>query len=165
MANILIIGYGNPDREDDGIAWHLLRRLAEHLGRPGPGPDNDGLDELGRSPDLVFVLQLLPEIAETLASYDYACFIDAHTGAYEEAIRFEPIEAAFQPSPFTHHLTPKTCLTLAQALYGHAPEGLVVSVRGYQFGFANTLSPETASLADQAFERIVAWLENPGRID
>lgn len=159
MDNTLIIGYGNPDREDDGVAWHILQKLADHLNRPAPGPENDGLDELGQSPDLVFVLQLMPEIAEVLASYDRVCFIDAHTGAYDEEIRLEQARPEFQPSPFTHHLTPQTCLTLAGALYGQAPQGLVVSVRGYQFGFKHTLSPATAALAEEAFRRIVDWLE------
>ena len=158
MTKILIIGYGNPDREDDGVAWHILRRLALYLGRPAPDLENDGLDELGHSPDLVFVLQLMPELAETLADYDYVCFIDAHTGAYEEDIRFAPIEAEFQVSPFTHHLTPQTCLVLANTLYGHAPKGLVVSVRGYQFGFSHVLSPQTASLVEQAGAHLIAWL-------
>lgn len=160
MDNTLIIGYGNPDREDDGVAWHILQKLANHLNRPAPGPENDGLGDLGQSPDLVFVLQLMPEIAEVLAGYDHVCFVDAHTGAYDEDIRLEQVQAEFQPSPFTHHLTPQTCLTLAGALYGHTPQGLVVSVRGYQFGFKNSLSPATAALAEEAFQRIVAWLDS-----
>lgn len=160
MDNTLIIGYGNPDREDDGVAWHILQKLAGHLNRPAPGPENDGLDDLGQSPDLVFVLQLMPEIAEVLAGYDHVCFVDAHTGAYDEDIRLEQVQAEFQPSPFTHHLTPQTCLTLAGALYGQTPQGLVVSVRGYQFGFKNSLSPATAALAEEAFRRIVAWLDS-----
>jgi len=101
----------------------------------------------------------MPEIAETLAGYDYACFIDAHTGAYDEELRVAEVRAEYQPSPFTHHLTPETCLTLAGALYGHAPQGLIVSVRGYQFGFSNTLSPATAALADRATQQILAWLD------
>ncbi len=159
MAKILIIGYGNPDREDDGVAWHVLKKLAAGLGRPAPDLENDGLDELGQSPDLVFMLQLTPEMAETIAGYDYVCFVDAHTGAYEEDLRLETITAEFQASPFTHHLTPQTCLVLAQTLYDRAPEGIIVSVRGYRFGFEHTLSPETARLAQEAAARIMAWLQ------
>ena len=159
MTKILIIGYGNPDREDDGVAWHILQALAEALDRPAPTLENDGLDRLGQSPDLVFVLQLTPELSEIFAQYDYVCFIDAHTGAYEEDVRFEQLEAAFQASPFTHHMTPQTCLVLAQTLYGRAPEGVVVSVRGYAFGFSRELSPATAALAEEASIRIKSWLD------
>jgi len=54
-------------------------------------------------------------------------------------------------------MTPQTCLTLTQTLYGRTPEGVVISIRGYQFGFAHTLSPATAKLAGEAVERILAW--------
>ena len=30
--NTLFIGYGNPDRQDDGVAWHVLTGIANQLG-------------------------------------------------------------------------------------------------------------------------------------
>ena len=162
MGKALIIGYGNPDREDDGVAWHILRQVAERLGRPVLDQAIDGLEHLEGSPDLLCLLQVDPELAEIIADYDRVCFVDAHTGAYPEDIRFEKIEAEFQASPFTHHMTPQTCLTLAETLHGHAPQGAVVSVRGYRFGFSPTLSPATAELAEAATERIIAWLSSEG---
>jgi Ni,Fe-hydrogenase maturation factor len=100
----------------------------------------------------------MPEIAEILAAYDKVCFVDAHTGAYAEDVNVIPIRAEFQTSPFTHHLTPETCLVLTRTAFGRAPEGIVVSVRGYRFGFTHTLSPETALLAEAAVDKILAWL-------
>ncbi len=160
MGKTLIIGYGNPDREDDGVAWHILNRVAERLGLPAPGQDIDDLQHLAGTTDLLCLLQLDPELAEVIAEYDRICFVDAHTGAYREDIRFEAIEGKYQASPFTHHLTPETCLALAEALHGYAPQGIVVSVRGYQFGFVHALSPATAKLAETAAERIMAWLSS-----
>jgi hydrogenase maturation protease len=158
LSKILIIGYGNPDREDDGVAWHILDRLAERLGRPEPAQAAESLEHSGGAPDLLCLLQLDPDLAETAADYDRVCFVDAHTGAYAEDIRIEEIAGQFQTSPFTHHMTPETVLALAATLRGRAPQAIVVSVRGYQFGFAHALSPATAQLADAATERIMAWL-------
>jgi hydrogenase maturation protease len=120
--------------------------------------------ERGQSLDLLFVLQLTPELADLMADYDTVCFVDAHTGDYPEELRFESIPAEFQTSPFTHHMTPQTCLVLAKTLHGHAPQGIVVSVRGYQFGFSHTLSPQTAALAGEAIQRISTWLGSIGPI-
>jgi hydrogenase maturation protease len=160
-ARVLIIGYGNPDREDDGVAWHILHRLAERWGRAAPPlAESTGLSQMDESPALLAVLQLTPELAEDVARYDDVCFVDAHTGAYDEEIRFQEISSDFQTSPFTHHLTPESCLFLAATLYGHAPRARVLSVRGYRFGFARTLSAETAALAEQAVERLMGWLQN-----
>jgi hydrogenase maturation protease len=157
---VLIIGYGNPDREDDGVAWHILKNLATRLGQPEPSQDLDSLHHYGEAPDLLCVLQLDPDMAEIIADYDRVCFVDAHTGTYQEEIRFERIEGEFQSSPFTHHMTPETCLILAETLFGQTPQAIVVSVRGYQFGFSHELSIETAALAEEATDRIIAWLSS-----
>jgi hydrogenase maturation protease len=158
MVKVLIVGYGNPDREDDGVAWHILRGIAERLGRTAPDFETGGLDQLGQSPDLLFVLQLTPELAALIADYDYVCCVDAHTGDYPEDLRFDSIKAGYQTSPFTHHMTPQTWLMLAETLHGHTPQAIVVSVRGHQFGFSHTLSTQTALLAEKAVIRIALWL-------
>ncbi len=158
MKRILIIGYGNPNREDDGVAWHILEKLAAHFDVPlSPALAADEF-EPDRYPHLVFELQLFPEMAETMAQYDAVCFVDAHTGAFEEDVRAVKLDPHFQMSPFTHHLTPESCLVIAQTLYGHAPQGLLVSVRGYHFGYKTKLSAQTAALADEAAERIIEWV-------
>jgi hydrogenase maturation protease len=159
MKKILIIGYGNPNREDDGVAWHILEKLATHFDVPlSPALAADEF-EPDRYPHLVFELQLFPEMAETMTDYDYVCFVDAHTGAYEEEVRVVTIDPHFQASPFTHHLTPESCLVIAQTLYGHAPQGLMVTVRGYYFGYKTELSEQTTAHADEAKARIIEWVE------
>ncbi|HEY3288745.1 MAG TPA: hypothetical protein VGK87_01325 [Anaerolineae bacterium] len=168
MSKCLVIGYGNPDREDDGVAWHILRILGQRFGRIGKtdAPDDDiaaidfgALEHRDDVPDLLGELQLTPEIAETIKDYDRVCFVDAHTGAYPNDVNVSPLQAQFQISPFTHHMTPETCLELAKTAYGRAPSGLVISVRGYQFGFEHRLSAQTAALANEAVEKIIAWIK------
>ncbi|HEY3342382.1 MAG TPA: hydrogenase maturation protease [Anaerolineae bacterium] len=167
MSKSLVIGYGNPDREDDGVAWHIVRRLAVRFGRLDASAPTESILDLDvgepllsdNAPDLMAELQLMPEIAEKIAAYDKVCFVDAHTGAYANDVNVEHPRAEFQNSPFTHHITPQTCLILTQTAYGRAPEALVVSVKGYKFGFALGLSPQTAQLADEAVETILTWLK------
>lgn len=157
MKRTLIIGYGNFDRQDDGVAWHVLAEVARRLGCAVPlsseeeFPTNDG------APDFVFELQLTPELAETVAQYERVCFVDAHTGAVPHDVNVSEIAAEFQASPLTHHLTPQSLLTFAQTLYDARPEAILVSVRGYQFGFERTLSSLTAQLAQQAAEVVAKW--------
>ncbi len=155
----LIIGYGNFDREDDGVAWHILAALAGRLGYEVPQAPEEGMEPQGSEVDFLFRLQLTPEIAETVSAYDRACFVDAHTGAVPDDLHVERLEAQFQASPFTHHMTPETCLSIAETLYGKRPEAILVSVRGYQFGFERSLSSQTANLAGQAVEEIWKWLK------
>ena len=68
------------------------------------------------------------------------------------------LKGEYQHSPFTHHMTPSTCLAMAQTLYGGSPEAILVSVRGYEFGFTQSLSARTELLVEQAAQIIYAWL-------
>jgi hydrogenase maturation protease len=154
----LIIGYGNADRQDDGVAWHVLAALRHRLGKPAPEEEGEAFEPEGENPDFLFALQLMPEMAETLADYQRICFVDAHTGSVPEEIHIRQLKAEYQRSPFTHHMTPETLLALCTQLYAQTPQAVLVSLRGYQFGFEHTLSPQTQALVEPAAQEILAWL-------
>jgi len=168
---ILLLGYGNVDRQDDGVAWHILAHVSKQIDRPANTAETGSVDShepfqlTGENPDFLFVLQLTPELAETVAQFDRVCFVDAHTGNIEEDIRFQKIEGQFQSSPFTHHLTAQTLLVLAETLYGKKPEAFLLSVRGFEFGFSQDLSLATGQLSLQAAQTLVSWIRKSILID
>jgi hydrogenase maturation protease len=151
----LIVGYGNPYRTDDGVGYHVLKEVAQRLGRRPLAPDEDGLDALGAEVDLLCLRQLMPELAEMLGSYDLVIFVDAHTGAYDEVLRCVPVEPDYVPSAFTHHMRPESLLGLATAFSSDVPRGCLFSVRGYDFDLGEELSDRTGSLVEQVTQRIL----------
>ena len=157
MKKLLILGYGNPDREDDGVAWHILSALTSRMGLALPDSYEE---EFSQSPriDFSFALQLTPEMAEDIHGYEYVCFVDAHTGNIPEPIRLIEVESEFQASPFTHHLTPQSLLSMCETIYGSKPEATLLSVRGHRFLFSRQLSEETARLIPQAVDLIWKWM-------
>lgn len=157
MKSLLILGYGNPDREDDGVAWHILRAIALRRGLPAPASYENDFAEDDRL-DLAFYLQLTPEMAEDISAYGYVCFVDAHTGSIPEPVRLTQVESEFQASPFTHHLTPQSLLSLCQTIYGKKPDAALLSVLGHRFLFTRELSEETAALVPEAVELIWDWM-------
>jgi hydrogenase maturation protease len=157
LKKLLIIGYGNPDREDDGVAWHILCALTVKLGLPAPDSYEEEFPQNEKF-DFSFYLQLTPEMAEDIAGYEYVCFVDAHTGNIPEEVRLIDVESDFQRSPFTHHLTPQSLLSICESLYESKPEAILLSVRGYRFLFSRELSEETTSLVPQAVDLIWEWL-------
>ncbi|HVP20681.1 MAG TPA: hydrogenase maturation protease [Anaerolineaceae bacterium] len=161
IPSTLIIGYGNPDRQDDGVAWHVLALLAEHFGYPKPDDGEVEFFPAGQNPDLLFSLQLTPEMVETISRYDRVLFIDAHTGEIAQEINIERLESRFQTSPLTHHLTPQTLLSLVSTLYQKDPQAILVSIRGFEFEFSHDLSPQTAALAPKAAGLIEDWWDRP----
>jgi len=159
LKKILIIGYGNPDREDDGVAWHILRAVCVALDLPAPVSYEDEFPQ-HEQVDFSFHLQLTPEMAEDIAAYEYVCFVDAHTGNIPEEVRLIGVESDFQRSPFTHHLTPQSLISICESLYKNKPEAVLLSVRGYKFLFSRELSEETTKLVPQAIELIWGWLRS-----
>ena len=159
MKKTLIIGFGNIDRQDDGVAWHVLQRIAQRLNRLASTNDEIEFELVGLNPELVYVLQLTPELADTIAGFECICFIDAHTGRIEQELLLSPLLAGYQNSPFTHHMTPETLLSLTSTLYHKAPQATLASIRGYEFNFSRDLSARTDQLADQAVNQIIKWLD------
>jgi hydrogenase maturation protease len=157
LKRTILLGYGNPDRQDDGVAWHVLREVATRLGLSAPSSPDDEFSSTDNL-DFLFSLQLTPEMAEDLAGYERICFVDAHTGNITEEVRLIAVESEFQHSPFTHHLTPQSLISMCETIYGHKPEAVLLSVRGYVFGFERDLSPATRNLIDKALELILPWL-------
>ena len=160
MKKKLILGFGNLDREDDGVAWHVLNRLSSQFNfHLDDCPEEEPISIAGHL-DILFLLQLSPELAETISNYERVCFVDAHTGSMPEPLRISPVQACFQASPLTHHMTPQTIICLAQEVYKALPEAILVSVLGYQFEFHRQLSPQTDLLANQAVSDILKWINN-----
>lgn len=155
--NTLFIGYGNPDRQDDGVAWHVLAGIANQLGIKTSSLWEEPLPSTPEA-DFIFQLQLTPELAQDLTAYDRVCFVDAHTGKIPTNVQMVHVAPEYQTSPFTHHLTPEMLLSMCESLFNHKPEAILVSVRGYQFGFETELSPFTKSLVNEAVARTVGWL-------
>lgn len=164
LKKLLILGYGNPDREDDGVAWHILRALTIKLGLDSPSSYEDEFPEFALI-DFAFYLQLAPEMAEDISEYKYVCFVDAHTGNIAEPVRLIHVESEFQASPFTHHLTPQSLLSLCETIYKKKPDAALLSVLGHRFLFSRQLSEETAALVPQAVQLIWDWMNSKNILD
>lgn len=127
LTPVLVIGYGNGLRADDGVGPEAARRLAAEE-RPGVV--------------VIAAHQLLPEHAEALSAAQRAIFVDAT--AVGEPGRIET--RGLQPDPGAdagrlHEVSPQTLLALAQGLYGRAPTATLLTVCGYSFAHSETLSP------------------------
>lgn len=156
MKTTLIIGFGNVYRRDDGVGYATLNAVRERLGRPPLEVDDDGFDDLGHEVDTILLHQLVPELAENVAPYDRVIFVDAHVGHVPDLIYEEELDVCYRSATVTHTLHPCSVLALCEQLHGHAPQGILLSIRGYDYEFGEGLSDETAALVPQAADRILA---------
>lgn len=153
----LIIGYGNMDRGDDGVAFAVINELRRQTGTKILEEGDTGLDDLGHTSDSVFIPQLVPEMIEIVAGYDAVVFVDAHVGDDLEDLNFCAVVPEYVSSPFTHHMTPPAFMAFLKTLYQCEPRAHLVSIRGHEFDFTRTLSPGTRVLVEPAV-RIIRGL-------
>ncbi len=158
MARTLVIGYGNPSRNDDGVGLAVVNHLRQRLGQKTLDETTDGFDELGDEPgdelDTLFLQQLTPELAETVAAYDRLILVDAHTGAYPDLVHQSELSPRHDPAMVSHILKPDHLLALALQFCGKAPRAELISVRGFDFNFGETLSQQTAQGVAQVVQHI-----------
>jgi hydrogenase maturation protease len=168
MMRTLVLGFGNLDRRDDGVAFEVINGLRRRLGQAplaegAPGPEGPlGLEGPGGSVAAVFLPQLGPELVDEAAAYDQVVFVDAHVQPELADLDWAQVQPEFTSQAFSHHLTPQTFLAWVQALYQRQPAGHIVSVRGHDFDFGRGLSPAAAAQVDPAVERILRLAAGPG---
>lgn len=124
---VLILGYGNILRRDDGVGWAAVRRLKDQL-----------------PPDFASVLtlpQLLPELAESVSRADLVIFIDADFQLAPGKVKKRIIRhRKSRNKTIGHHQTPDEILRLARDLYHCSPRAILFSVGGSDFSFGCKLS-------------------------
>lgn len=157
----LIVGYGNPYRRDDGVAFYILNGVRRRLGLAELERDDDGEDGLGHPVDSLLLRQLVPELVGLLEDYQRVVFLDAHAGVIPEEVRVVPVREDLSPQAVSHHMSPGMVLALAREATGRAPEAYLVSVKGTDFDFGTELSAECARRADAALETVMGLLEAP----
>ena len=160
MSRTLVIGFGNIDRQDDGVAFDVVNAVRQHRGQKPLSADETGMEALGAQVDSIFCLQLAPDLLDVAEPYDRLVFVDAHVQPDAEDVYCVPVQPEYASATFTHHMTPALFLALLQVLRGREPEGWIVSVRGHQFDFEQGLSPETEQMVSPAVRAVVRLLED-----
>lgn len=139
---LLLIGFGNPGRGDDGLGPAFARRI---LARALPGTSVE-ID-----------YQLTVEHALMISAAQTVVFADAALDA-ENAFYFRAIEEQSGGTLGSHSVSPDAALSLSRLLFGAAPEGFVLGLRGEAFGeMAEGLSAMAQASLDEAEAFFVAW--------
>jgi hydrogenase maturation protease len=142
-GSVLVIGYGNPQRGDDGVAWKVLDSLRATQPRPDAPPLR-----------LKRVHQLAPELADPASRARAVIFVDARADASPGTVSCEPVTPGTGTGSLTHSLSPQAVLLYAERLFGHVPRAAVVTVGGTSFDHGDELSPEALRAVPKASRRI-----------
>ena len=139
--DVLVIGYGNTLRGDDGIGPAVAEDVAA-LGLPGVR--------------VIVAHQLTPELAAEMTGVRHVVFVDSTIRG--EGVRVVRIESEPASTVMTHAADPRGLMALCEVLEECRPEAWLVTAAGVDFGFREGLSPtgrENARRALASVERLV----------
>lgn len=144
-TRILLIGYGNPGRLDDGLGPALADALSRR-GIPGLAVDSD--------------YQLTVEDAEAVARHETAILADA-AAAGPEPFAWHEVTEEEESGFTTHSVQPGQLLGLARNLFGAKTRLYVLGIRGYRFSdFGEGLSKQAQENLAAAGGFVEEWIRN-----
>jgi hydrogenase maturation protease len=142
---VLLLGFGNPARGDDGLGPALCREAASWR-LPGLTVECD--------------YQLGIEDAVDLSQHRAVIFADAAASG-PEPFGFRPLRPARSLSFSSHAASPGEVLLLCRRLFRAAPKATLLSIRGYDFGhFCERLSPRAGRNLEQALRFLRQHLQS-----
>jgi hydrogenase maturation protease len=138
-TSILVIGYGNPLRQDDGVGQRVAQTVARW-----------------QVPNVhaIALHQLTPDLAEQMAEADLVIFVDAEVRSHGSDVQLHPIALAETGTLINHTCDPSTLLAITQALYQTHPRAWSVLIPGTAFEFGHPLSPMAENGIETALEII-----------
>lgn len=145
LDRVLIIGYGNTLRGDDGAGVVAAERLAA---------------QLGDRADVLTSHQLLPEMACDMDRYAKVVFVDATIDAAPGQVTVTPVDNQTDShGPTAHHLTPARLLVMVRHLFGVSVNGYIVAVGVGSMALGESLSPAVERALPEMIRRIVELIE------
>jgi hydrogenase maturation protease len=151
-APVVVIGYGNVLRGDDGAGPAAAELLREALPQ--------------QVAEVLSVHQLLPELSQRVSRSRLAIFIDADWNRPAGEVHAKTVEPGRTGrKAIGHHQSPENLLTMAAALYSHAPRAILFQVGAADFGFRQGLSHPVkeaiARLVRQVADTVIEAAANP----
>jgi hydrogenase maturation protease len=136
---ILVIGYGNTLRSDDGVGPRVAEAVAA-LNLPGVRT---------LSCDL-----LTPELADPVSRVRLAIFVDAAVD-FPREVRLRELVPAESSQVMAHAASPRTILALARDVFGRCPKAWWLTIPAEHLELGEQLSP----LASRGFSEAMIQLQ------
>jgi len=148
MKKILVYGYGNPGRQDDGLGILLAQKI-EKWAR------DQGYDNINTDTNY----QLNIEDAYNLNNYDIVVYADASIEEIDD-FKFETIKPVINPAFSMHSVSPEFVIGLCQEMYNKIPEVYLMHIKGYKWEFMVDLTEAAQENLEKAFLSLKDTISN-----
>ena len=140
---ILLYGYGNPGRQDDGLGNAFINDIEEWVKK-------QGLE--GFSFDSNYQLNI--EDALEISNYDLVVFVDASVEEIEDFC-ISKVDASTKVTFTTHAASPGYVVGLCKKMYNKAPVTLLLHIKGYEWKLDEGLTEK----AKQNLEKAIIYFK------
>ena len=134
---LLVIGYGNTLRSDDGAGPRVAEAL-EQMNLPEVRTLSCPL--------------LSPELAEPVSEAERVVFVDAAVATRK--VELSPVAPASSSQLMAHAAEPATVLALARDVFGHAPQAWMLTLPVENMQIGEKLSARTERAVGRATRKI-----------
>ncbi len=144
---ILIYGYGNPGRQDDGLGVLLTDMVEEWK-------TQNGFETIETDSNY----QLNIEDAANIAEKDIVIFADASQENID-SIDFTIVEPSAEVNFTMHTCSPSFVLHLCKDIYDKIPQTFLLHIKGYEWELKEELTEKARENLDKAFQFLIKKLE------
>ncbi len=149
---VLIYGYGNPGRMDDGLGNELVNAL-EHWSK------KNNIDYVEFDSNY----QLNIEDAYDISTKDVVIFVDASKEDIDDFV-LTKINENSNLSFTSHEASPGYIYYLSKKLFKKAPETFLLHIKGYKWDFQQGLSEGAEHNLNKAIAYMKIIIKNPENI-
>lgn len=146
---VLLYGYGNPGRQDDGLGVAFVNMM-EAWARENNRGDFDFENNY----------QLNIEDAEAVSNYDLVIFADASQEDIEDFC-ISKVDESSRISFTTHEASPGYVVKLGRELFGNVPPTFLLHIKGYEWEFREGISGKARQNLEKAFDYCKGLLNRP----
>ncbi len=145
---ILVYGYGNPGRQDDGLGYEMAKKI-----------ESWSHEEKLTSIDVDSNYQLNIEDADIISGYHLVVFVDASSEEIKDFLMTD-VTGEADVSFTTHAASPGYIVKLCHELFRKYPVVKLLHIKGYEWEFREGLSEKATQNLEKAFSYMKGYLKN-----
>ena len=150
MKKLLVYGFGNPGRQDDGLGPAFAEKVEKWA-------LSEGITHIVTDSNY----QLNVEDAQLISEFDIVVFADASIEEQVKTFLFDRIEACDAEVKYTlHAASPGYILELCHQMYQKFPDTWLMHIHGDEWDFKEGLTAKARQNLEDAFDHFCKWVKD-----
>jgi hydrogenase maturation protease len=146
--NILIYGYGNPGRQDDGLGIYLSEKFEKWV-------KEENLNSIKVECNYQLNIENVAEISDK----DLVIFVDASKEEINDFL-FTEVKPSNKAEYTSHSVSPSYIKYLCSTLYNNSPDIYLLHVKGYKWDFLEEMTDKAKNNLSRAYDFLKEFISS-----